>query len=221
MRYSLFVVRQIVFLMYRLGVHGLSEAEAGLVRAYVALASTGLREPWTFAGDGQCDALLADDAPEAAALASRRRGARVLGFVGDTRLGWADMLPRPLRIDEFERWLNRIGERLAPATAAAAPSTAKEVHFRLRRWPPAELLRSQPDRTRMAAALSRQALNAAGLARATGLDEGECGRFMQLLQGFQLLQAARPVPSTMVASAPAPVGWTLLRSIRRRLGLSA
>jgi hypothetical protein len=204
--------------MLRLGVHGLSDSEAGLVRAYLMLAAGSNAARWTFVADGACDVLLADDTPQEAERASHRRGARLLTFLGDARLGMPNLLSRPLSAAQFEQWLRDVYQRLTESMPQER--RAGEPRYRLRRWPPAQLLQSQSRRTRMAAALSRQPLSAAELASVTSLEPAECARFIQVLQAFQLLE---PVPARAAApqlAAATSVGWSLLRSIRRRLGLA-
>ena len=198
----------------RLGVQGLAPGEAGLVRALLALAG---REPrWDFVAEGPCDALVMDaggDAPRAL----RERGARAVLLLGEAS-AHGESLPRPLQPEPFESWLRRAQARLETWTPPATPP-----RYRLLRWPPAQLLRSEAQRTRMATLLTRRALSTRQLAQLTGADEGSCLRFVQLLQGFSLVleerdalaPAARPAP----AHAPARQGWELVRRIRRSLGL--
>lgn len=59
--------------------------------------------------------------------------------------------------------------------------------LRLRRWPPASVVRGSTERVRMATLLARRALNAHDLHRLTGLDATECLVFMKLLRASNLL----------------------------------
>jgi len=214
-----------------LGVHGLASAEAGLVRALLALVGTadpGCR--WTFAPAGQCDVLLADASCAAPERARSERQARALLLLGNDGPGGADALQRPLRASELEAALRRLAAPLgcggdAPAAAPAprTDGTAATTRYKLRQWPPAALLRGEPQRIRMATQLSRRFLSANELAELTNQDPARCLVLLQLLQGFGLLEAqaaAAPSPGVPYPRPAAPAGgWALVRSIKRRLGL--
>ena len=106
------------------------------------------------------------------------------------------------------------------------------MRFKLRRWPPAALLRSDPNRIRMATVLSRRALNAAELSSISGQSVGDCQAFLQTLQTTGLVEMQQEAPvaaapaSTDTASRPAAptmakptFARSLISGIRRRLGL--
>jgi hypothetical protein len=209
---------------FRLGVHGLPPAEAGLVRALVRLlaaSNRGLR--WSFVADGACDALVADaQAAQDAGAVSASRGARAVLFLatGDSPPE-TDVLRRPLRPEPFGSWLLRMQGLLAAgaAPAMAAPQP-RATRYRLRRWPPAPLLQGDPGRVRMASALSRRFLTTRELAMLIQQDEEHIVRFVHLLQGFGVIDTADatvPQASRAPVAAPAPRG--LIQGIRRRLGL--
>jgi len=217
-----------------LGVHGLPSAEAGLVRALLALLGTGDAGcRWTFVPAGQCDVLLADAGSAAVDRARSDRQARALLLLGTDGPGNADALQRPLRANELEAALRRLAGLLgctgetapsAPAArAATAETTTATTRYKLRQWPPAALLRGEPQRIRMATQLSRRFLSATELGQLTNQDPARCLVLLQLLQGFGLLEAQVPAgaPSRVApAAAAAPAGgWALVRSIKRRLGL--
>lgn len=102
--------------------------------------------------------------------------------------------------------------------------------LRLRRWPPATFLRSDPDRIRMATLLSRRALNAQDLHRLTGLDGIECLVFMRVLRSGNLLvvpvddqqRSAEDQRKRAVLQQSTGLKrrftWTLVRELRKRLG---
>jgi len=122
-------------------------------------------------------------------------------------------------------------------TAAEAPAAAlvqiNPLRFKLRRWPPAALLRSDPNLIRMATLLSRRALNAAELATISQQPVQECQAFLTTLQTTGLVDvqkepAPAPAPAPAAAGAPAPAAPPkpaptfargLISGIRRRLGL--
>ena len=216
-----------------LGVHGLPAAEAGLVRALLSLADPRVARRWSFTAAGPCDVLIADCASPGAQDAYAERGARQLVLLGADATAGRPTLARPLRAEQLDACLRSFAERSAPAPAAAlapagsAAATPDEAarRYRLLRWPPAELLRSEPLRIRMASQLSRRFLSAADLAQLTNAQQARVQTFLQLLAGFGLLQSevatvsAAPVPAAPVARPAAGLGLGLVQSIRRRLGL--
>jgi hypothetical protein len=163
-----------------------------------------------------------------------------------------DTLQRPIRADKLQDWLRAIQhgfEDTRPTTwLSSAPSQSSQppqvqepeaplvispLRFKLRRWPPAALLRSDPNRIRMATILSRRALNATELASISGQNAGECQAFLQTLQTTGLVEvqqeivaAPRVDQSAQAASPPINVSASkptfargLISGIRRRLGL--
>ena len=226
---------------FTLGVHGLPAAEAGLVRALLSLSEPAVSERWSFSATGPCDVLIADGAAPGAQDALAARGARELVLLGAAAAGSGPNLARPLRAEQLGACLRSFADRTSPVTAAAAeaPTGAAEDivpadenarrRYRLRRWPPAELLRAEPLRIRMASQLSRRFLSAGDLARLTNAQDARVQTFLQLLSGFGLLQAeaesplaaaaAPRAPAVSVARAPVGLGLGLVQSIRRRLGL--
>jgi hypothetical protein len=112
------------------------------------------------------------------------------------------------------------------APALSLPSGAR---VKLRRWPPAGLLRGDVNRLRMATMLSRRPLSTQELATATRVLPEQCMAFVQLLHETGLLESlAVTAPATLVqteaktaAATPATrgIGRSLLKSLRHRFGL--
>lgn len=207
----------------RLGVHGLAAAEMGLVRALVRLLganSPALR--WQFVQEGECDALVADgaaaDLEVRRALAARRaRAVLMLGGIAGNAGG--DALPRPLRAEPFGHWLQRMQAELETAPSLP-PATPALPCYRLRRWPPAALMQGEPHRVRMASLLSRRYLTTREMAMLTQQDEAAAVRFVQLLQGFGVVELRQTPPAAALAGPPPdPRRRTLIDGIRRRLGM--
>lgn len=221
--------------LLKLGVQALPAPEAGLIRALVALIANGQRADfrWAYSEAGPFDALVTDAATDGSSLVPARA---VLRLAGTGALPGPDTLARPLRAEQLESWLAQVTRRLergtAPAGAAAIippkgqPRTGAGPRYKLRRWPPHELLRADTGRVRLATLLSARALSVVELASLSQSPQERCHTFVQLLQGFDLLETAEaPVarahisPSPATAGAEAPGRWNLVRSIRRRLGL--
>ena len=195
--------------------------------------------PWTFVTAPPYDALLVDGMATDRAAQAERMAKAVLRL---TRMNAADApgtLQRPIRPDRFQDWLRAIeADLLEPATApplapphpapAAAgvtrpESAAAAARFKLRRWPPAILLRADPRRIRLATLLSRRALSSAELAQLSQQPQTDCQGFLGLLQNAGLIEseAAAPAPRapTTAAAAPPRARRGVIASIRRRLGL--
>ena len=235
----------------RLGTYKLPAAEVVLVQTLFRLYAHGGDFNWTFVSAPPYDALLVDGsndedvAPEVAAMAKS-----VLRLTRMNSTPRPDTLQRPSRADKLQEWLRSIQNGFedtrpaawlasAPSQPAAseppqpeAPITISPLRFKLRRWPPAALLRSDPNRIRMATILSRRALNAAELASISGQEVAECQSFLQTLQTTGLVEVQHePVaaPQTHQSAQPAPPPASnvikptfargLISGIRRRLGL--
>lgn len=237
----------------KVGVHGLAEGEAGLVRAFVLLMGSDTRTSWDYVGTGACDVLVTDEGADQVANTQARCGARAVLRIGAT--GGQSDLARPLRLKAFEASLRDTAGRWASAGTMPAPIPATEAQqvvppdavptaarndavahaavrrYKLRRWPPTELLRGDAGRVRIASHLSRRHLCAQEVAQLTQIPAGNVATFLQLLQGFNLLEVQAPpgnaiAPAGQADSRPAPLlvapaapRRSLVQSIRRRLGL--
>ena len=123
------------------------------------------------------------------------------------------------------------------AEAQAAPAldpTLAGVRLKLRRWPPATMLRNDPQRIRMATLLSRRPLQVEELASISGRPLDECQTFVRNLQAVGLVNVQASPPESSLApqagAEPAVAHHThtpprarfaagLIGSIRKRLGL--
>ena len=233
----------------RLGTYQLPAAEVVLVQTLFRLYANSGDFNWTFVTAPPYDALLVDGstgdeiAPEAALMAKS-----VLRLTRMNAAPGPDTLQRPIRSDKLLEWLRSLQngfEDTRPASWMASvpgepdllePSQPELVvspqRFKLRRWPPAALLRSDPNRIRMATILSRRALNASDLAAISGQAVAECQAFLQSLQTTGLVEVQQEAPATpqapqnpqpsqprAAAVAKPTFARGLISGIRRRLGL--
>ena len=234
----------------RLGAYKLPAAEVVLVQTLFRLYAHGDSFRWTFVTAPPYDALLVDGTtddgmhPEVDGMAKA-----VLRLTRMNAPAAPNTLQRPIRADRLQDWLKTtehdlletrpatvLVEDTAPqATAPAEPPAVaapppSPVRFKLRRWPPAALLRGDPNRIRMATLLSRRALNAAELATISQQPINECQAFLMTLQTTGLVDVQNEVP-VQPSAAAAPAAPTtpaapkpafargLISGIRRRLGL--
>lgn len=231
----------------RLGTLGLPQAEAGLVRAWLALAATEPGFDWRLGQEPPFDAVLADGAHlslRSVGLPLQGERLCILGQTSAELPAGATLLERPLRQEALMGWLTslssaapampamQVGPSANTATGAIAGlADTASARWKLRRWPPQQLLRDSRSRMRMASLLSRRALSAQELAHLSGGDPADCQVFLQMLQGFDLVdRVARPPAAT----APAPAGNAparglgdsgsalsrVVRGLRLRLGLA-
>ena len=223
----------------RLGTYELPPGEVVLVQTLFRLYGQNKPFPWTFVTAPPYDALLVDGMATARAAQAEPMAKAVLRL---TRMNAADApgtLQRPIRADRFQGWLHTIeADLLEPATApppptaprpapAAAETTGPEsaaaaARFKLRRWPPAILLRADPQRIRLATLLSRRALSSAELAQLSQQPQADCQGFLSLLQNAGLIEREDVAPTPRApatAAAPPRARLGLVASIRRRLGL--
>ena len=193
--------------------------------------------PWTFVTAPPYDALLVDGMATDRAAQAERMAKAVLRLTRTNAADAPGTLQRPIRPDRFQDWLRAIeADLLEPATAPppAAPrpspagatgpeSAAAAARFKLRRWPPAILLRADPRRIRLATLLSRRALSSAELAQLSQQPQTDCQGFLGLLKNAGLIESEAVAPAlrapTTAAAVPPRARRGVIASIRRRLGL--
>jgi hypothetical protein len=114
-------------------------------------------------------------------------------------------------------------ERTHARSAAVAAVNPQAERFRLRKWPPQEVVRNDAVRVRMATMLSRRALSVDELAGLSRQPADRCVAFVQTLRSLGLLEvdAAAAAPSTEapVRKPSIAAQRTLVDSLRRRLGI--
>jgi hypothetical protein len=216
--------------MLRIGVHQLSGGQAGLVRALIQLLAQGSSNfPWKYANEGPYDALIVDAQSVDIRDPQFRGSAKAISALGEppaTVPADLEVLEWPLRADRLESWLMRVQRTLGALPAADSPAKGPDgappsVRYKLKRWPPDALLHGDAQRIRLATLLSRKPLDEQELARLSGQDAERCHTFIQLLQGFKILEAESqaPLPARPASAPTATAHAGLIRSIRRRLGL--
>lgn len=221
----------------RLGVHQLPAAEVVLVQTLLRLYGHGKNQRWTLADRPPYDALLVDalDSETNAGDLSRMAKA-ILKITRKNAASQPDTLERPIRADKLQAWLAGIERESVSARpedagredadSADAALLAGTVRFKLHRWPPAVLLRGDPQRIRLATLLSKRALTLNQLALLSNQEVEQCRRFVQVLQNTGVVQAQDvvapalpPAASAETPTAPARFARGLIHGIRRRLGL--
>lgn len=216
----------------RVGVYAVSDAQAGLVRALVKLLSRNADDfAWTFTTHGPFDALIVAGHAADLSHGDVRGSARAYASLGNPQHpGWpGEILPWPLAPDRLQSWLTRVGDVLEDAAtqpmplpdlpAARADPGDTGVRYRLKRWPPSELLRGDRQRIRIASLLSRRALPVGEIARLSGQPVERCRTFLNLLQGFGLVEITSTAPPAASHPGIARVERGLIHRLRQRLGI--
>ncbi len=227
----------------RLGAIELPPGEIGLLKTLLRLFEHDRPFPWALVNAPPYDALLIDDTVEPGPDIVRTATA-VLRLTRMRDGDAPDTLPRPIRAERLQEWLQAVEAALyhTPSTAprnpsvqpapaatrriepipAAADNTAAP-RFKLRRWPPAIMLRGDARRIRMATLLSRRALTSTELAELSHQSEADCQGFLALLQGTGLVEPQHTaVPEQASQHTPAAhrrLASRVVAGIRRRLGL--
>lgn len=186
--------------LLKLGVHHLSEAEARLVQAMVRLFAIGApgNFHWVFANQQPFDAVIVD-------AQSPDMGTPALQCISKVILALSDGLPsvhaydtltRPIRSDRLENWLSNMQHKLHASPAKTHHALDTQHCFKLRHWPPAQLLHQDPSRLSMATLMSRQAVTVEELVKITKEPPERCHTFVQLLRSMNLVDVtnAQAVP---------------------------
>ena len=225
---------------YRLGAYQLPAAEVILLRTLLRLFAHDRNFRWRFVDEAPYDALIADGtASDMPAKQAGQQARAVLSLIRTMDPDGPNRLPRPLRADRLQQWLQQVQDDLLESRTmtqigedqpvAKAPQSESETAFKLRRWPPVSLLHRDPVRIRMATLMSRRFLKISELASITGLSAQEVHPFVHNLQLVGLVELKREqaptAPAELVAKPPSPdqskgfFGKSLIGSIRKRLGL--
>ncbi|WP_028601596.1 hypothetical protein [Ottowia thiooxydans] len=222
----------------KLGAYNLPPAEVALIKTLFRLFSHGNTFQWTFVNAPPYDALLVDGTTLDAENKDLSRLAKAVLFLKRMNSGSGpNTLERPIRADQLQNWLTATEKNLretlssssshAPEPESELTAFPSQARFKLRRWPPAILLRGDATRIRMATILSRRALSVGDLSIVCQQPVSVCETFLQVLRAASLIDMVEQP----VAETPAPASGSkahasrpkfssgLISSIRRRLGL--
>mgnify|MGYP001545819333 CR=1 FL=1 len=188
-----------------LGCLGLIKPEVDLIRTILRTSSR-LDKRWVLAESGECDALLVYNADKSVApftlkpttqlIMIRRRGEKHDGHV----------FLKPFRADELIDTLIVIDSEShsAPALVETTSSQLSTNLYRLKKWPPADVLHQHKNYMLLAVYLSRGTKNLQDLMTLSGQGEALCSHFLKLLQERGLLQIEGGKGDSTVASIARP-----------------
>lgn len=188
-----------------LGCLGLIKPEVDLIRTILRTSSR-LDKRWALAESGECDALLVYNADKSVAPFSlkpttqlimiRRRGEKYDGHV----------FLKPFRADELIDTLIIIDSEnySAPVLAGTGSTQSSTSLYRLKKWPPADILHQHKNYMLLAVYLSRGTKTLQDLMTLSGQGETLCSHFLKLLQERGLLQIEGGKGNPTVASIARP-----------------
>lgn len=207
--------------------NGLSHHDEILFKSFVRLLAHRTLQQWTCAPEGADVTVVTQDT-----LKSVPAGQRAL-VVGHDHQGEPNYVSMPFHADALERVLNDLGNSVASEKRMMSKALAVDMphaHFRLLRWPPADLLTST-DRMRLATMMTGKWTSLTALHERSGVPAAVCSQFLIDLQHAGLLvdftqahQAGTETPHHDVDGAdteisPRNIEPGLISRIRSRLGI--
>ena len=224
----------------RLGMHGLPAEDERLIRSLMRMFAHDPTFCWQLT-DGQEFEVLVIDANKVQDTKIKRSARTVLRLSDTAMPGDDHVLTRPLQASAFRSWLMDAesalsqlrATTLAPrdsssphsASQTSLPDEPKALRFKLRSWPPAIMMHSDPVREQMAQLLSVDAFEVIELAQITGAPLAECQAFvrkLQLVGLLDLVSADRETSPTLPMDEDdfAPMAGAPKESLGARWGLS-
>ena len=214
---------------------GLHARDELLFKAFVRLLDHLTHQHWRYQAPAealQIELLVTAEGMLAEYSAIQTNQCLQLGATGLLRPGF---LHWPLKPDELEKELNRVGAQCLAARAkpsaamwpintavgAATHESMRTTAIRLRQWPPADLL-TGTGRMRLATLLTGKAITLDELAGRANLPLALCEAFVAQLHQAKLLivYSTRENPAqSLAALVPKPLPTGLLARIRLSLGI--
>ncbi len=209
-----------------LGCLGLIKPEVDLIRTILRTSSR-LDKRWVLAENGECDALLVYNTdksftpfvlkPSTQLIIIRRRGEKHEGHV----------FLKPFRADELiDTLINIDSANQPPSVLITATSNQSPTNFyRLKKWPPADILNQHKNYMLLAVYLSRGAKTLQDLITLSGQGEAMCNSFLKILQDQNLLHIDSGQLNKMTISIPTSTRNQdekkgFFSSLREKLGLN-
>lgn len=218
----------------RLLLKNLTPQDWARVVAFLRLAQDRLRIDWELVAEGDAHVVLYGN-EDAATLDGMVRPPLLCRHLVDRAREVGD-LQRPLAYEallgmllEAEQMFAAPSPRASPLPAArpqtpppAPPMLPPGEQYRLKRWPPAQMLQGNRQHMRVATFLSTRAMRLDELVFLSNVDEAICTKLLRQLLAAGLLDVtradARPSPTAAKPDARRP-GKGLLQRIRSAFGL--
>jgi hypothetical protein len=236
----------------KLHMQSLTDTDIAKVAAFLRVGGERLQCDWKIVPDGELHVLMLGNAEASTVpgmLDSPLATLRVVD-AGSHHSDVPGILKRPLQYEAVLDALTEVERKfigkpvvalsravplaLVPSRVPAATGVlARGACFRLRRWPPTEMLRGDRNRQRLASFLSARHLELDELARLSNVDRPQCEEFLTALDAAGMLNVkamAVTAPAVQVASTaaaslhlrvPAPTAQVgLFSKIRSSLGMT-
>lgn len=217
--------------------HSLPAREELIFKSIVRLLSHKTHQLWLYCpyyGDVRADLLVVAEGSVPRTSTSHHGALQRVLTLGASGRSRDFYLRLPLRADELEAELNRLGGLIqvpvaaSSQTAALAQPKELDIAFRLLRWPPVALLATR-ERMRLATLMTGRAVTVSSLQKLSGASFQTCSEFVDELRRAGLMQDLTSQPAleqevvTPTVSKPVPAGAggqsSLLARIRQRLGI--
>jgi hypothetical protein len=226
----------------RLQVQSLTDSDIAKVATFLRVGRGRLQCDWEIVFGGELHVLMLGDAePDTVPgmLGDPLATLRVVDSAADRRDA-GSVLVRPLQYDAFIEALSAVEHSVIAGPDAAATSAATDValatgeadavpaiadaagqgaSFRLRRWPPAAVLRGHLYHLRLASCLSARHVGMDELVRLSNVSRRLCEEFLTMLLAEGVLDV-KLTPATPVTPARPLPDTSLFGKIRRKLGLT-
>ncbi|MEN0037141.1 MAG: hypothetical protein AAGC78_08735 [Cellvibrio sp.] len=179
---------------------------------------------WNLVDSGECDAILIYNAEKSFAPFILKPTTQLIMIKrrGDTFSG--HVFFKPFRADELVDTLLFIQSNNEPAAPISAEQpSAQQKTYRLKKWPPAELLALHKNYMLLAVYLSRGSKTVPDLVTLSGHNESFCMQFLSELERKNLLLSEVLIPTrqafTVAIESQPAAKKTFFAQLRDRLGL--
>jgi len=185
----------------RLLVQNLTGNDLAKVGAFLRIGRERLQCDWHVVFDGEFHVLMRGT--EAPGTTDSPLATLCVADAGTGRHDAVEPLSRPLQYEALIEALSALEDRFAGMSAAhAVPGgLPPDARFRLRRWPPAELLQGNRERQRLASFLLTRLVGLDELARLSNVGKLQCEELLAVLTTTGILDVTTAAAAVPVASA--------------------
>jgi hypothetical protein len=208
-----------------LGCLGLIKPEVDLIHTILRTSSR-LDGRWVLTATGECDALLVYNTDKSFAPFLLKPTTQLIKIRRRGELHEGHIFYKPFRADELIDTLITIESSNSSGqirSIADIQDSASSNFYRLKKWPPADILAQHKNYMLLAVYLSRGAKTLQDLTTLSGQGEAMCSHFLKVLQDHNLLHVDRKSRQTVSILASAGQGnekKSFFSLLRDKLGLN-
>ena len=193
------------------GLDGVNDREALLLKSMIRLLDYRSSHQWVYSAGKHDVVFVAHESVSAANCSAVALFPMVL-MIGQPANPDIPFLQRPISSENLEAILFRLAVKLLAAknklkltdSTVASISPPHQAHYKLKRWPPAQLIASK-ERLRLAALIAASEMNLDGMQKRSGAGVEVCKAFIADLARAGLLET-RSVPMSTNSSSTMFVG---------------